>query len=289
MIKRIRANHPLGYCVLAEVLFLVGMMVFTFAALLAAGLMGLNWILADEFLTTILQEIFGVGIGLLLLWRSGKLSLLWRRGCGFLDGMLIGMYPFVIVSWSLISTLLLARPENTPLKPAGEILVFFLAMFMVGAAEEILFRGVIAETLLERFGTSRSGIWKACALSALFFSAAHLTNLMGSEPLGVLVQCAFTFSFGVLLAAIYFRTGNLWVPIFIHAYMDVAGLLLGGLYGTQSTAEVVSGYDLSNLITVAIYLLPALVLLRRKKLPLVGVYFSRDLPQKTEPESSAQL
>ena len=91
MIKRIRAKHPLGYCVLAEVLFLAGMMVFTFAALLAAGLMGLDWILADEFLTTILQEIFGVGIGLLLLWRSGKQNLLWRRGSGFLDGMPVGI------------------------------------------------------------------------------------------------------------------------------------------------------------------------------------------------------
>ncbi len=57
-------------------------------------------------------------------------------------------------------------------------------MMLVGVAEEFLFRGVVAETLLEHFGTSRAGVWKACLLSGVLFGCAHLTNLFTSAPLG---------------------------------------------------------------------------------------------------------
>lgn len=89
-------------------------------------------------------------------------------------------------------------------------------MALVGVAEEFIFRGVIAQSLLERFGTGRAGVWKACLLSGLLFGAAHLTNLLSSAPFGVLMQCVFAASLGTLFAAIYFRTGNLWVTVFLH-------------------------------------------------------------------------
>ena len=73
--------------------------------------------------------------------------------------------------------------------PAWHVVWFLIGMTSVGVAEEFLFRGVIAQTLLEHFGTSRAGVWKACLLSGLYFGAAHLTNLTGSAPLGVLMQC----------------------------------------------------------------------------------------------------
>ena len=138
-------------------------------------------------------------------------------------------------------------------------------MAMVGVAEEFLFRGVIAETLLEHFGTSRAGVWKACLLSGVLFGAAHLTNLSSSAPFGVLMQCAFSASLGALFAAIYFRTGNLWVTVFLHGAMDIASMLIGGLYGTTTLSESVSGYDASMLLTVVVYLLPVAFLLRKKE------------------------
>lgn len=56
-------------------------------------------------------------------------------------------------------------------------------MILVGVAEELVFRGVIAQTLLERYGTARAGAWKACLVSGALFGAAHLSNLLGSAPL----------------------------------------------------------------------------------------------------------
>ena len=133
--------------------------------------------------------------------------------------------------------------------------------------------GIIAQTLLERYGTARAGVWKACLVSGVLFGAAHLSNLLGSAPFGVLMQCVFAASLGVMLAAIYFRTGNLWVTVFLHSAMDIAAMLIGGLYGTTSVAESVSGYDASRLLSVAVYLIPTVFLLRKKKLPEVQLYW----------------
>ena len=141
-------------------------------------------------------------------------------------------------------------------------------------AEEFVFRGVVAQTLLEHYGTSRSGIWKACLVSGVLFGAAHLTNLLGSAPFGVLMQCLFAASLGSLFAAIYFRTGNIWVTVFLHGMMDISSMIIGGMYGTVTMAESVSSYDSSMLISVAVYLIPMLFLLRRKKLPEVQLYWN---------------
>ena len=151
---------------------------------------------------------------------------------------------------------------------------------LAGVAEEFLFRAIIGQTLLEHFGTSRAGIWKACIVSGLLFGAAHLTNLLSSEPFGVLMQCVFAASLGVLLTAIYYRTGNIWVTVFIHAAMDISSMLIGGLYGTENVVDTVSSYDASMLFSVVIYLVPTVFLLRKKKISEVQLYFGKDMVTK---------
>ena len=176
---------------------------------------------------------------------------------------------------NLCARLVGGMPEDTPLLPAFQIFCFFLNMTLVGIAEEFLFRGIVARTLLDHYGTSRGGIWKACLLSGLLFGLSHLSNLLSSALFGVLMQCVFAASLGTLFAAIYFRTGNLWVTVFLHAAMDITSLLAGGLYGTEGVAESISGYDASMLISVLVYLIPTLFLLRKKKLEEVRLYSGR--------------
>ena len=79
----------------------------------------------------------------------------------------------------------------------------------------------------------------------------------------------------MLYGAIYFRTGNLWGG---HRPACFAGY--GGprqhrpcTTGVASTSEVVSSYDPSMLVGLLFYLVPALFLLRRSRLPLVAAYW----------------
>lgn len=272
MLKRLRAAHPILYCILSEVLFLGSMVLFSLLATIVLAAAGADFDTMDGYLLGSVQEAVGLAVALLLLARSGRLDLLHRRGCGFLNGMLVGMYPLFFIGYTACGTLAFDRPD-TPLLPLPRILTFMLNMILVGVAEELVFRGIIAQTLLEHFGTSRAGVWKACLLSGVLFGAAHLTNILGSAPFGVLMQCVFAASLGTLFAAVYFRTGNLWVTVFLHGAMDISSMLIGGLYGTTTVAEAVSGYDASMLLSVLLYLIPTVFLLRKKKLPEVQLYW----------------
>ena len=272
MLKRLRAKHPVGFCVLSEVLFLGSLLLASYLIVFALVLFGVDLERVDSYFLSAVQEAVGMVVALVILGRTGKMYLLRRRGSGFFNGLLVGLYPIALIGYNAYNTLLFGRPEGDML-PAWHVVWFLIGMTSVGVAEEFLFRGVIAQTLLEHFGTSRAGVWKACLLSGLYFGAAHLTNLTGSAPLGVLMQCVFAASLGVMLAAIYFRTGNLWVTVFLHGAMDISSMLIGGLYGTTTVADAVSGYDGSMLLSVLLYLIPTAVLLRKKKLPEVQLYW----------------
>ena len=272
MLKRLRADHPILYCILAEVLFLGSLFLSSLVLTVALMAAGADFSGLDEYLLSLIQELVGAGAAWLLLRRTGRQRLLGRRGSGFFNGLLVGMYPLFFIGYTAFGTLAFGRPD-TPLLPLPRILTFMLNMILVGVAEELVFRGIIAQTLLERYGTARAGVWKACLISGVLFGAAHLSNMIGSAPFGVLMQCVFAASLGVMLAAVYFRTGNLWVTVFLHGAMDIASMLIGGLYGTTTLSESVSGYDASMLLTVVVYLLPVAFLLRKKKLPEVQLYW----------------
>lgn len=276
MLKRLRAKHPVGFCVLSEVLFLGSLLLASYLIVFALVLFGVDLERVDSYFLSAVQEAVGMVVALVILGRTGRMYLLRRRGSGFFNGLLVGLYPIALIGYNAYNTLLFGRPEGDML-PAWNIVWFLIGMTSVGVAEEFLFRGVIAQTLLEHFGTSRAGVWKACLLSGLYFGAAHLTNLTGSAPLGVLMQCVFAASLGTLLAAVYFRTGNIWVTVFIHAAMDITSMLIGGLYGTQTVADSISTYDITMLTSIAVYLIPTAFLLRKKKLSEVELYFGRDM------------
>lgn len=273
MLKRLRKEHPILFCILAEVAFLASLFVTDLVFTLVLVLLRVDISGLDTYLYSALQELVGVLVAVLFLARTGRTGLLRRRGSGFFNGLLVGMYPLVFIGYTAFGSLVLGRPENGVLQPAARICTFLVSMAMVGVAEEFLFRGVVAETLLEHFGTSRTGVWKACLLSGVLFGAAHLTNILGSAVFGVLMQCVFAASLGTLFAAVYFRTGNIWVTVFLHGAMDITSMLIGGLYGTTTVAEAVSGYDASMLLSVLLYLIPTAFLLRKKKLPEVQLYW----------------
>lgn len=283
MLKRLRSAHPMLYCLVAEVLFLGMLFVASLLSLLLILLVVRDIDAVDDYMLTFMQEAAGVLVAWRFLARTGKSGLLRRRGSGFFNGLLVGMYPLVLIGYSLYTKLMFGMPEDGQLQPAFSIFSFFLSMALVGVAEEFIFRGVIAQRLLERFGTGRAGVWKACLLSGLLFGAAHLTNLLSSAPFGVLMQCVFAASLGTLFAAIYFRTGNLWVTVFLHGAMDIASMLVGGLYGTEDVAESISGYDASMMLSILIYLIPTLFLLRKKKIGEVALYFGRDCAPAAAP------
>ena len=171
--------------------------------------------------------------------------------------MFVGVYSAVVYT-------AVYEGERT-LRPWYLIAVFVICMILVGITEELLCRGVLAELLLRRYGATKQGIWKAVIVSGVLFGLAHLSNLISAQPVGVLVQCVIAGMMGMAFAAIYFRTGCIWVTVFLHAFVDICALITGGLY-SGALAETISDYQPFQLIGVIPYVILILVLLRKKKM-----------------------
>lgn len=87
------------------------------------------------------------------------------------------------------------------------LLVGIITFFFVAVFEEVLFRGILFRILEQGVGS-----WLALLISALFFGFSHLLNPTDT----ILAALAVTCESGILLAAVYMLTRNLWAPIGIH-------------------------------------------------------------------------
>jgi len=82
-------------------------------------------------------------------------------------------------------------------------------IFAIGTAiwEEVTFRGLLFRVTEQAFGT-----WVGVALSAIAFGALHGLNPNASLAASI----AIILESGILLAAAYFATRTLWLPIGLH-------------------------------------------------------------------------
>jgi len=85
--------------------------------------------------------------------------------------------------------------------------------------EEIFFRGFVFAGL-----TPRLGLKRAMIVSALIFSAFHLSSL----AIGLIVPILIT---GLLLAWLYSKTGSLWTSIAAHAGQNTVAILVTSVWG----------------------------------------------------------
>jgi membrane protease YdiL (CAAX protease family) len=79
---------------------------------------------------------------------------------------------------------------------------FFIAAFI----EELVFRGIIFQSIMERFGPAAAAI-----STSAFFSILHIWN-----PNIDSVALINIFLAGILFAVMYIKTLSLWLPVFFH-------------------------------------------------------------------------
>ena len=113
--------------------------------------------------------------------------------------------------------------------------------------EEVLFRGVFFRLMEEKLGS-----YIALIISALVFGFVHLLN----ENSSLLAAVAISVEAGVLLAAAYIYTRNLWFPIAIHFAWNFC---VGDFWGTEvsgnapSTPIIVSKLEGSEWLTGGVF------------------------------------
>lgn len=118
----------------------------------------------------------------------------------------------------------LGNPEAN-WKPWYLVVYGVFSVVGVGVREECIFRATIQNILAKKHANSVKGIWITAIVAALIFGLTHVTNvLFGVDPIAVLTQVISAACLGLLLGAVYLRSGSIWALILIHTLIDIAGL-----------------------------------------------------------------
>jgi len=141
--------------------------------------------------------VLGIGLGTSIVIVSTFLS--W----------LMGWYQFLGYSWQF-------RPTDI-LLPA--FILSFIASLQSPILEEVIFRGFIFQTLLDRWG-----LRIAVFISSILFGLAHLTNV--DSNYSWLAAVISTFLAGLMFAQAYLVYKSLWLPVGIHFGWIFSGRLL---------------------------------------------------------------
>lgn len=117
--------------------------------------------------------------------------------------------------FSLIAQIYLCSMSKVGnVRTALEIIFYIVAIFLVGLVEELVFRGVIFNLLLNSFPKTRKGITGAIVLGGVLFGLMHFVNILsGVKFTSALIQVISAALMGILFCTIYASTRNFWMLV----------------------------------------------------------------------------
>ena len=123
---------------------------------------------------------------------------------------------------------ILGYARGTVQMARGDLLWLFVAdCFLIGAFEELAFRGVFLPSLLSRYGKEQKQLRMTVILSSAAFGLIHLVNLAEGAGIGAtLLQVGYSFLIGGMCAIVLVKTGNLLYCILLHGVYDFGGRFL---------------------------------------------------------------
>ncbi len=221
---------------------------------------GVDWV------SPVPSALVGIGIYLLFLvlhWlrlrRKEDVQHFWelrRTGAGLLLG------------WSILATGIATAVINwTAGQEYGNPAIALLLGLEPGIKEEILFR-IVPISLAMRSRRRKELVVPVFVFSGLLFGLTHGLNLLvGADPVNTLIQVIYATGIGFLFAAIYLRTGNLWITVLLHSlfdavyFLDAAAQQGGGVLSEAGSASA----NAIILVFAALYYLNAFCIFRKSK------------------------
>lgn len=149
----------------------------------------------------------------------------------------------------------------------GNVLIAVILGIAPGINEEVAWR-IIPVSIAMRQKEKKSVIWMAFLLPSLVFGLIHGINLLaGADLLSTLFQMIYAIGLGLIFAAIYLRTGNIWASMLLHSLVDIVAFLSADMQqsgGVLTTSADLSAYWL-QMIFIVIFFVNALVAFRRSR------------------------
>ena len=157
--------------------------------------------------------------------------------------------------------------KDVNIKSTFGLIIGFIEIFGIGFREEVIFRGIIGNSIGRKYGKDKSGVWLACIVSGFLFGSFHMTNYFaGVNMTSTLIQSLVACGAGVMLTAIYYRGGSIWGLIFIHSLIDAVSLFPALFTNDMDSIEAINRLSLKNITPFFLCMLISLFLLRNKKI-----------------------
>ncbi len=162
---------------------------------------------------------------------------------------------------------LLSRPSFRDL-----LLNLFFIAGLAAVGEELLFRGMAQRLLIKIFKSP----WAGIIISAAIFSAMHM-QFFGFLP---------RFALGILLGAIYWYSGSLWVAMLAHFLYDAVLIVLAWYYpamlNDENNLEIVN-LAIAGIISLALVIALVTWMKKRSVTTYETAYAGDAVPVKDNP------
>lgn len=157
---------------------------------------------------------------------------------------------------------------------AETLLMVIVSNMITGFYEEIIVRGMLLGHMMKHWKNDKKKILRSAVATSLLFGIVHLGNLVYGNTAETIFQVFYATIIGLIFAASYLRTKNLWACILIHGLTDVTSALyrIHYLPGEEIT-DITGGFRFMQEgpgllflpVTILIALIVALYELRKKK------------------------
>jgi uncharacterized protein len=150
----------------------------------------------------------------------------------FINGVFLYGLPIIICS---LIVFILSYKVLKPIykNPEKSIIFWIFIHFLFGAiVEELIFRGVLLNTLLKAFDKK---IILAVIISSIIFGLIHLIGMSIKNIKMTLIRIVETGCYGIFFSSIYIVSGNLLSVIVIHWIFNISGSVL--YYYTNSNKD----------------------------------------------------
>lgn len=227
----------------------------------------------EERLAETIGRLIASGMILAFYYKTFEITTFGIRKENFLRGILTGGFMFLIVVAN-IPTAIGEVAEYPAIVPSLYLIVIVVVeQTFIGIFEEFLFRGLIQNMFAEKFSRyGHRGIVCSILLSTSLFAVVHMLNLFDTPEL-VKITIAQTMGasfMGFFMGALYYRCRNIWVVVFYHAFVDIAGELPAIFHiipDSADTTDIMMPYMWLNILANSVFLFAGLFLIRKSKCP----------------------
>ena len=140
------------------------------------------------------------------------------------------------------------------------VLLFFTTCLLTAMLEEIIFRYVVFDFILESKHSSKKDVFLSIIISSLIFGLFHLLNALSGFSLAVILQVIYSTLLGCMCAFALYITSNVIYSIILHTVFNFSGTLLialGNPYNWANLPMII--FIIVMAITVGTYVIYMLI------------------------------